>query len=164
MDLHLHVDFCVRALKEDRSADVILPQNSGRIPIWKRKLKTKEDRLEVQLSAGHLDRGAIQRVAEDLDEIGIEFKRSYTAKRKKLSRITTIHGANSLSTNDEILKIIKLVSNYLNISTGIFSIEYLGSVSEDYVIQEDDPVRLSSSYKAGKAIGRKIGAVFSIFN
>jgi hypothetical protein len=80
-DLQRHIRFCCRVLSVDSSALVFL-SNSGRIPIWKRKFKTKPDCLELQISAGHLGRMVVEKVAADLEAKDIHFKRKLTPKAK----------------------------------------------------------------------------------
>lgn len=161
-DLQRHIQFCGRVLAADSSVQVVL-SNGGRIPIWMRKTKTKPVRLEVQISAGHLGRSVVEKVAEHLESGGVEFKRRFTQKRKELSRITTAHEVGDAFRSRAVTDIISSVSQVAGADSDVFSVEYVSRFEEGCVVEDGDPVVFGPAYRLGHALGHTAGAVARLF-
>jgi hypothetical protein len=161
-DLRRHVCFCSRARAADSSAVVVL-SNSGRIPIWKRKFKTKPDCRELQISAGHVGRTVVEKAAAELERKGIQFKRKFTQKRRALSRIITSHEIDDVFTPKVIADIIVSVSALIDPDDKKFSMEYLCSFEEGCAVEDGDPVTFDVAYKLGHSIGQVAGVVARLF-
>ena len=162
-ELQQHIRFCCRALAADSSVDVVFDGDSGRIPIWKRKFKTKTDCLELQISTGHLGREVVERIAAEFQSNCIEFKIKYTQKRRALSRVTTSHEIDDVFTPKEIVGIIVSVGSLCEQPSHDFSIEYFCKFEKSYLIGDDDPVRFKTAYRLGHSIGNIAGNMGRLF-
>ena len=161
-DLQKHIRFCSRVLAADSSAHAVLP-NAGIIPIWKRKFKTKPDCLELQISAGHLERSVVETAAAELEARGINFKSRFTKKRGALSRITISHEVGDTFTPKAIADIIVSVSKIVDPITENFSMEYWSNFEKECEVEEGDPVTFGLAYKLSHLIGHTMGVAARLF-
>lgn len=162
-DLVQHIRFCGRALAKDSSAEIVLNNGKGRIPIWKRKYKTKPNCLELQISAGHIGRHVVEAAAIHFEDKGIQFKTKLTPKRKVLSRVITSHEIDNVFTPKIVTDIIVMVSGLCGNEPSDFSIEYYCKFEDGCTVEESDPVNFSKTYRVGYSIGRIAGAVIRPF-
>ena len=96
-------------------------------------------------------------ISRVFDRKSIEYKATFTPKRRELSRVTTYHESRDIFTPRIVVDIIALVYQALCLKEKTFSIQYVGEFDNSYVLSEDDPVKLTKSYKMGKAFGRSLG-------
>lgn len=161
-NLQRHIRFCCRVLSADSSAHVIL-SNSSRIPIWKRKFRTKPDCLELQISAGHLGRMVVEKAAADIEAKGIHFKRKFTPKRGVLTRIITSHEIDDIFTPRIIADIIISVGRLVDPDAINCSMEYQCKFEDGCTVQQGDPVTFGKAYTLGQTLGRAAGVAARLF-